>query len=289
MTSCSLLKKLMPFHLLLGLAITLAACGPAATPAPTLAPTQTPDPDSWNLVWADEFEQPDGSAPDPDKWIHQNGGSGWGNGELQYYTNTREYSYIENGMLVIKGDLAPGTGHDYSSARMNTQYKADWMYGRIEIRAKLPNTQGIWPAFWMLPSKITYGTWPAGGEIDIMEVIGREPGRLYGTLHYGTPHTFTSGTFDLPGGQTFADDFHKFSVEWEADEFRWYVDDQLYYTKNDWFTSYKDSPYPAPFNQKFYLLINMAIGGRWPGNPDETSVFPQYLYVDYVRIYQHPQ
>jgi beta-glucanase (GH16 family) len=283
------MKKQLCLVFLLGLILTLAGCVPASTSAPTAAPTPTPDPNSWNLVWSDEFEQPDGSAPDPDKWIHQQGASGWGNAELQNYTNTRDNSYIENGMLVIKGDRSPGTGHDYSSARMNTQYKADWMYGRIEIRAKLPNTQGIWPAFWMLPSGITYGTWPAGGEIDIMEMVGREPGRLYGTLHYGTPHTFTSGTVDLPAGETFADDFHVFAVEWERDEFRWYLDDRLYYTKNDWFTSYKNSPYPAPFDQKFYLLINMAIGGRWPGNPDETSVFPQYLYVDYVRIYQHPE
>lgn len=289
MTTCSVSKKILPLLLLLALATAPAGCGPAPTPIPTMVPTPTPDPDAWNLVWADEFEQPDGSAPDPEKWIHQQGGGGWGNGELQYYTNTRDNSYIENEMLVIKGDNARGTGHLYTSARMNTQYKADWMYGRVEIRAKLPNTQGIWPAFWMLPSKTTYGTWPTGGEIDVMEVIGREPGRLYGTLHYGTPHTFTSGTIDLPAGQTFADDFHVFAVEWEADEFRWYLDDQLYYSKTDWFTSYKDSPYPAPFDQKFYLLINMAIGGRWPGNPDETSVFPQYLYVDYVRIFQHPQ
>jgi beta-glucanase (GH16 family) len=286
-----LVKKLLLLLLLIGLAAAPAGCGPAATavPASTETSTPTPDPDSWNLVWADEFEQPDGSAPDPEKWIHQHGGSGWGNAELEYYAESRDTSYIENGMLVIKADRAPGTGHDYTSARMNTLYKADWMYGRMEIRAKLPNTQGIWPAFWMLPSKVTYGTWPAGGEIDIMEMIGKEPGRVHGTLHYGNPHTYAGGTFDLPEGETFADDLHVFAVEWSENEFRWYVDDQLYYTRSDWFTSYKDSPYPAPFNQKFYLLINMAIGGYWPGNPDESSVFPQYLYVDYVRMYQHPE
>lgn len=288
-------KKTLP--LLFGWMLLLAACGPAAnlfatpTPLPTQTPipTPTPDPTSWVLVWADEFDQPDGSAPDPSKWNYQKGGSGWGNAEAQHYTDSLENAYIENGMLVIKANKEYMMGREYTSARLNTQYKAGWTYGRIEIRAKLPNTQGIWPAFWMLPQTIHYGTWPAGGEIDIMEMIGKNPGQVLGTLHYGTPHTYTSGTYDLPEGQTFADDFHTFAVEWEEKEFRWYVDDTLFYTKNDWFTSYKEAPYPAPFDQEFHLLINMAVGGRWPGYPDETSVFPQYLTVDYVRVYQHPK
>lgn len=275
-------KTMKPILLFVASLFLLAGCA-------SLANLFKPDPNSWALVWSDEFDQPDGSAPDPDKWNHQKGGSGWGNAELQYYTDGRENSYIQNGMLVIQANREYMMGRDYTSARLTTQFKGDWQYGRVEIRAKLPNTQGIWPAFWMLPSKMRYGIWPASGEIDIMEMIGKEPGRIYGTLHYGDPHTFTSGTYDLPAGQTFAEDFHVFAVEWEPDEFRWYVDDNLFYTKNDWFTSSREAPYPAPFDQEFHLLINLAVGGHWPGYPDETSVFPQYLYVDYVRVYQHPK
>lgn len=287
--------KTIVLTILIVLSLLLAGCAPtptappSATSEPLPTSTSTPDPDAWELIWSDEFDLPDCSPPDPAKWNHQKGGSGWGNGELQHYTDSANNAYIEDEMLVIKAIEEYMMGRDYTSARLTTQYKGDWTQGRIEIRAKLPDTQGIWPALWMLPTRAFYGTWPAGGEIDIMEMIGRDPNRVYGTLHYGNPHTFTSGTFDLPAGQTFSDDFHVFAVEWEPDEFRWYVDDTLFYTKNDWFTSGKDAPYPAPFDQDFHLLMNVAVGGHWPGNPDESSVFPQTMIVDYVRVYQHPK
>lgn len=258
------------------------------TPKPATA-TPTPDSTSWNLVWSDEFDQPDGSAPNPEKWNHQTGGSGWGNGELQYYTNSIKNSYIENGMLVIKAINEYEMGRNYTSARMTTMLKGDWTYGRFEIRAKLPNTQGIWPAFWLLPSRGRYGSGPAGGEIDIMEMIGNEPYRSYATLHYGNPAERSSGYFDLPTGETYADDFHIFSLEWEPDEIRWYLDGELFHTADYWFTSASTGEFPAPYDQDFHLLINVAVGGHWPGSPDETSVFPQSMYVDYVRVYQHPQ
>ena len=285
------------FNLVL-LSLLFIGCAPVPTPTATVVPptaipkptaTVTPDPNAWELVWADEFEQPDGSAPDSAKWNHQQGGSGWGNGELQYYTNTTDNSFIQDGMLVIKASQGYMLGRDYTSARLTTQFKGDWTYGRFEIRAKLPNTQGIWPAFWLLPSRGRYGSGTAGGEIDIMEMIGSEPHRSYATLHFGNPPERSSNGYDLPNGATFADDFHIFSLEWEPDGIRWYVDDVLFHSETEWFTSTKNAPYPAPFDQDFYLLVNVAVGGNWPGRPDETSVFPQMLYVDYVRVYQHPK
>ena len=288
-----------PSLLLSVIAFVLAGCLPAAlsapapAPSPTLPPeaTVTPvDPTSWVLVWADEFDQTDGSAPDPQKWNQQEGGSGWGNGELQYYTKGTGNSFIENGMLVIEAREGYMLGRDYTSARLTTQFKGDWTFGRFEVRAKLPNTPGIWPAIWMLPSRAAYGSGPAGGEIDIMELIGKEPSRAYGTLHFGNPPERSSGWYDLPSGVTYADDFHTFAVEWEPDEIRWYVDDTLFHSASEWFTSgRKDAKFPAPYDQDFHLLLNVAVGGTWPGSPDETSVFPQSMIVEYVRVYQHPQ
>ncbi len=246
----------------------------------------TPTPKKWTLVWSDEFIQPDGSIPDPAKWNYTTGGSGFGNGELQYYTDDPQNAYIENGMLVIKAEEKTYMGRDYVSARLNTNVKGAWKYGRFEIRAKLPNTQGIWPAFWLLPQYINYGNWPASGEVDIMEFIGREPSRVYGTLHYGNPHESQQGYYDLHNGETFADNFHTFTLEWEPEQFRWYVDGNLYRIINQWFTSAPGKKFPAPFDQSFYLIVNLAVGGHWPGSPDSFSTFPQYLYVDYIRIYQ---
>ena len=257
------------------------------TPSPTA--TATTDPNSWNLVWADEFDQPDGSAPDPTKWNRQQGGSGWGNGELQHYSDSTENSYIRDGMLVIQANEEYMLGRDYTSARLTTQFKGDWTYGRFEIRAKLPNTQGIWPAFWLLPSRGVYGSGTAGGEIDIMEMIGSEPNRAYGTLHFGNPPERASNSYDLPSGEDYSQDFHNFALEWEPNEIRWYVDKKLFHSATEWFTSTKNASYPAPFDQNFYLIVNVAVGGTWPGKPDASSVFPQLMYVDYVRVYQHPK
>lgn len=258
----------------------------ATAPAPAL--TATDDPNSWELVWADEFEHPDGSVPDPQKWNYQQGGAGWGNGELQHYTDAKENAVIQDGMLVIKANQEYMMGRDYTSARLTTQFKGDWTFGRYEIRAKLPNTQGIWPAFWMLPTRARYGAGPAGGEIDIMEMVGSEPGRVYGTLHFGNPAEHSSNSYDLPNGATFSEDFHLFALEWNPTEIRWYVDDTLFHSETEWFTTgRKDAQAPAPFDQDFYLLINVAVGGHWPGSPDQTSEFPQALYVDYVRVFQH--
>lgn len=269
----------------------LSACTPGRdvaipTGTPALTPSLSPSPalPAWELVWADEFELPDGSPPDPASWNYSTGGGGWGNGELQHYTDRLENARIEDGNLVITALQETYMGRHYTSARLNTMVKREFQYGRIEVRARLPNTPGIWPAIWMLPARATYGTWPAGGEIDILELIGREPFRAYATLHYGNPHESQSGYYDLPGGATFDQDFHVFAIEWEPDEIRWYVDDVQYHAAREWFTSIAD--YPAPFDQPFYLILNVAVGGHWPGSPDETSLFPQSMRVDYVRVYQ---
>jgi beta-glucanase (GH16 family) len=289
--------KMYP-NLSLFLIVLLAGCSPRAAPGPTETqpavstpvPTPTSDPNVWELVWADEFDQPDGSAPNPAKWNHQQGGAGWGNGELQHYTDAIDNSFIQDGMLVIRANQEYMLGRDYTSARLTTQFRGDWTYGRFEIRARLPNTPGIWPAFWLLPSRARYGSGAAGGEIDIMELIGSEPGRTYGTLHFGNPAERSSGYYDLTANTAFSDDFHIFALEWEPDEIRWYVDDILFHSESEWFTTGRQGAQPpAPFDQDFYLLVNVAVGGHWPGSPDETSVFPQMMYVDYVRVYQHPK
>ncbi|GAB4179269.1 MAG: hypothetical protein Kow00108_15230 [Calditrichia bacterium] len=240
---------------------------------------------SWELVWSDEF---DGSAIDTDKWGYDIGTGewGWGNNELQYYTSRPENSYIENGNLVIEARRENYGGSNYTSARMVTRNKGDWKYGRIEVRAKLPYGQGIWPAIWMLPTDWVYGGWPASGEVDIMEMLGHDTNTIYGSLHYGgnyPEHVHTTTAYDLTSGD-FVNEYHVFALEWEEEEFRWYVDGNLYKITNSWYTT--SAPYPAPFDQRFHLILNIAVGGNWPGNPDATTQFPQRMIIDYVRVYR---
>lgn len=244
-------------------------------------------PPGWKLVWSDEFDAP---KIDPAKWEFEINAKGGGNNELQYYTDRAENARIEDGKLVIEARREEFTGPEgtrsYTSARMRTQNKGDWKYGRFEIRARLPQTQGLWPAIWMLPTDWAYGGWPHSGEIDIMELLGHETNKVYGTLHYtdlAGKHTHTGTHFVLPAGN-FVDEFHTFTVEWDEREFRWYVDGQLYQTQTQWQNS--KAPYPAPFDQRFHLLLNVAVGGNWPGNPNESTVFPQRMEVDYVRVYE---
>jgi len=274
------------------LALIMADCEPDPTPTPTpvlptptsAPPTATPTAD-WKLVWADEFDGPDGSPADTTKWSFNTGAGGWGNGEWQYYTDRTYNAYIQDGALVIKARREDFKRSRYTSARLVTRGKGDWLYGRFEVRAKLPYGQGIWPAIWMLPTDVEYGRWPASGEIDIMELVGHQPARVHGTLHYGNPHTFEGDRYDLAEG-TFTGDYHVFALEWEPAEFRWYVDGYHYQTQTTWFTSSTKGTYPAPFDRRFHMILNVAVGGAWPGFPDETTTFPQYMYVDYVRVYQ---
>jgi beta-glucanase (GH16 family) len=239
-------------------------------------------PPYWTLVWSDEFAGPAGTAPDSTKWVYDLGASGWGNQELENYTDTRENSYLDGaGNLVIESrEVTPG---QYTSARLKTRTKFGVQYGKIEARIKLPAGQGIWPAFWMLG---TDGGWPDSGEIDIMENIGREPSLVHGTVH-GPGYSGDKGigqSFSLNNSQRFADDFHVFAVEWAESSIQFLVDHKIYRTV---------TPASIPkgtawvFNHPFFLLLNVAVGGSWPGNPDATSSFPQKMLVDYVRVYQH--
>lgn len=242
---------------------------------------QTGTPEGWKLVWTDEFDKPE---IDTTKWTHEVNGNGGGNNELQYYVDSPNNSFVKDGFLVMKAKEQNYKGKFYTSSRLNTKNKADWTYGRFDIRAKLPIQQGLWPAIWMLPTDYVYGTWPKSGEIDIMEIIGQNPSTTFGTLHYGDAwpnNKHTGEEYKLKEG-TFEDEFHVFSVEWEKDEIRWYIDDKLFSTKTP-----KDlDPKPWPFDQKFHMILNVAVGGNWPGPPDENTTFPKYMYVDYVRVYQ---
>lgn len=241
----------------------------------------------WELVWQDEFDTPyiNGS-----KWEHEVNAWGGGNNELQYYTDRKENSFIEDGCLVIQALKETYTGpegtREYTSARLRTLNKGDWTYGRIDVRAKLPEGQGIWPAIWMLPSDWVYGGWPSSGEIDIMELLGQEPNKIYGTVHYGGPgnqHRYHGGNYTLPSGK-FSDGFHVFTLIWDTTSIQWYVDGIKYYETSEWYTV--NGQYPAPFDQRFHLILNVAVGGNWPGAPDVTTVFPQQMKVDYVRVYK---
>lgn len=239
----------------------------------------------WRLVWADEFEGPD---IDPEKWEHQVfPGVASGNNELQHYTDRPVNSFIRDGRLVIRAIREDYKDHDYTSARLHTRGRFSFLYGRVEGRIRIPSTVGIWPAFWMMPEESVYGIWPRSGEIDIMESVNIAD-EVYGTIHFGNPtHQHTGNPYRLaPRGEPvrlFSDDFHVYAMEWDPTEIRWYVNGEHYSTMNRWTAP---APYPAPFDQEFHLLLNVAVGGNWPGSPDETSVFPQEMEVDWVRVYQ---
>ncbi len=236
----------------------------------------------WNLVWADEFNE---AQLDTNKWNHEVNGDGGGNQELQYYVASKNNSYtVANKYLVIKAIKQNYKGKMFTSARLNTKKKADWTYGRFDIRAKTPVQQGVWPAIWMLPTDWVYGSWPQSGEIDIMESIGHQPKTCYGTIHFGQawPNNKHIGdTIETKQGDL-STTFHVYSVEWEPTEIRWYFDDELYCTKKNTDVA----PERWPFDQQFHVILNLAIGGQWPGPPDEGTNFPKYMFVDYVRVYQ---
>ncbi|HEY4930487.1 MAG TPA: glycoside hydrolase family 16 protein [Terriglobales bacterium] len=262
------------------------SCGGQASQSnSTPPPAQT-----YQLMWADEFSGPDGSVPDATKWAIQTGGGGWGNNELESYTARPANVQILGGNLIITAAKEDYTGADgiarhYTSARMQTKGLFSQQYGRFEARIKIPRGQGIWPAFWMLGNNIDTAGWPACGEIDIMENIGKEPSIVHGTLHApGYPPEGYTSAYTQPSSQSLADDFHVFAVEWEPQQVRLYVDGNLYATDTK-----AGSPQPNswPFDgQPFFMLLNLAVGGDWPGNPDTTTQFPQQMLVDYVRVYQ---
>ncbi|GHC79239.1 hydrolase [Nocardiopsis terrae] len=234
------------------------------------------------LVWSDEFDGPPGAAPDPANWNHETGNHGWGNNELQNYTDSRANSALDgNGNLVITArQEADGS---YTSARMTTQNKVQPQYGRIEARIQIPRGQGIWPAFWMLGSDFPQTPWPHSGEIDIMENIGREPHLVHGSLHgpgYSGGNPLT-GSYMHPQAWSFADTFHVFSVDWRPGSVTWSVDGNAYQT----YTWQDTGGNPWVYDQPFFMILNVAVGGNWPGYPDGSTQFPQEMRVDYVRVY----
>ncbi|KAJ9454149.1 Glucan endo-1 [Diplonema papillatum] len=270
---------------------------------------------AWQLVWSDEFS---GTSIDSDKWNHEVNCNGGGNNEQQCYTSSSSNSWVSNGVLTIKAMPATGQTLPYSSARLNSKNNGDWTYGKFEARIKLPSGQGSWPAFWMLPTDNDYGIWPLSGEIDIMEAVNLKVGgerNVLGTLHYGNPwpNNKHSGTaYLLPNGANPADGYHTYAVEWEEGEIRWYIDGTHYQTQQrstanydsngnpvslkhrGWFHQVNGKPTFAdsPFNKKFHLLLNFAVGGDWPSNVNDKGIDAtaftngQFMYVDYVRVYQ---
>jgi beta-glucanase (GH16 family) len=243
-------------------------------------------------TWHDEFNQPLGTGPDPTKWVHDLGDNGWGNKELQTYTDTRANSFVvddpdatDGRALVIKAVRSEAGA--YTSARLKTHGKFATGPARIEARLKLPKGQGIWPACWMLGDNIERVPWPACGEIDIMEMIGHQPGTLYGTLH-GPGYSAGKGltkSIQLPNDATFSDAYHVFTVDWKPDRIDWLLDGKIYHS---------ETPASLPAGAKwvfdgppFFILLNLAVGGLWPGYPDATTQFPQEYRIDYIRVYAH--
>lgn len=260
--------------------------GAASTPA------QAAPPPGYTLVWSDEFHQGVGAAPDPAVWGYNTGGGGWGNGELETYVNDREHAQIVAHRRATDGQalqiLATNT-HGYESARLLTEGKRSFQYGFIEARITLPYGQGIWPAFWMLGTNIGQVGWPACGEIDIMENLGQKSwwGHNLSSLHGGSAGNahanFTKNApYDLPPGRTFHDGYHLFQMLWAKDAISFYIDGTLFQTR----TAAEYGATPWPFNAPFFFILNAAIGGDWPGKPDATTVFPQKMLVDYIRVYQ---
>ena len=236
----------------------------------------------YNLVWSDEF---DGDVLDQSSWTYEMGNGcniglcGWGNNELQIYTDSEENALVADGKLTITAkEESP-----YSSARIITQDKREFRFGRIDVRAKLPKGQGIWPAIWMLGSNISEVSWPACGEIDIMELVGHEPKKSHGTAHWGRSgegSQFRGNSFSL--NEDFSDRYHVFTLLWKNNSLQWYVDETLFHT----ITTDDTSGFSYPFNNEFFFIMNIAVGGNWPGEPDETTLFPQTMEVDYIRVFQ---
>ncbi|MCB0798970.1 MAG: glycoside hydrolase family 16 protein [Bacteroidales bacterium] len=237
------------------------------------------------LVWNDEFDY--NGLPNPVKWSYDTEGNttGWGNNELQYYTASRlKNAEVKDGYLHITAHLEEYEGFSYTSARLVTRQKGDWLYGRVEVKARIPDGRGLWPAIWMLPTDWSYGGWPSSGEIDIMENVGYDPYKIHGTVHTESyNHILGTHKGASVNVQTCYTDFHLYALEWDTKEIRIYVDDNHYFTFQNEGTDYK----AWPFDRRFHLLLNVAVGGNWGGQQGvDDSVFPRTMVVDYIRVYQ---
>jgi beta-glucanase (GH16 family) len=240
------------------------------------------------VVWSDEFNYK--GTPDTTKWTYDLGDGcpnvcGWGNHELEYYTNDLNNVRVENGNLIIEARKENKDGKQYTSSRILSRKKGDWTYGRFEIRAKLPKGLGTWPAIWMLSTDWKYGGWPESGEVDIMEHVGYDPGVIHGTIHTEAfnhrKQTQKEGKITIPDAQ---DAFHVYVVDWNKDQMRFYVDDKLYHTVD---RNAGDTFKEWPFDQRFHLIMNIAVGGDWGGSKGvDENIWPQQMLIDYVRVYQ---
>lgn len=229
---------------------------------------------SWSLVWSDEFN---GQSIDSANWTYDIGGSGWGNNELEYYTNLSTNAAIDNDNLLIVAKKESYGGKDYTSARLKSQDLQNWTYGKIEARIKLPEGQGLWPAFWMLGKNISQVSWPKCGEIDIMEHINMEK-TVYANMHWD------NNGYANYGGNTYCDatQYHVYAVEWNASAIKWFLDGNKYWEGN----ISNNINGTEEFHLPFFIILNLAVGGSWPGDPDSTTLFPDTMFVDYVRVYQ---
>ncbi|MBU6258374.1 MAG: glycoside hydrolase family 16 protein [Burkholderiales bacterium] len=276
--------------------------------------TQRPRRPGWRLVWSDEF---DGTEVDRSKWDFDLGNGfydernrrwipGWGNEELQYYTDDPRNVSVRDSLLTIRALKESMHGCDYTSARLKTRRRDGTplyskVYGRFEVRARVPWGKGLWPALWMLPQADAYGGWAASGEIDLMEIVGERPHEVLSSIHFGSSYperSMITHVHALPGGASVAD-WHEYAVEWEPGEIRFYVDGEHTTTRDHWWSCSRTrdghglqprraaelNPWPAPFDRPFYILMNVAVGGNFPGAPNEQTRFPAELVVDYVRVY----
>lgn len=237
----------------------------------------------YTLVWSDEFS---GNSLDLNVWNQEtgNGSGGWGNNELESYTNSPKNTFLSNGNLIIEARKENSGNFNYTSGRMTTQTKKVFKFGRIDIRAKLPVGKGLWPALWMLGTNINTAGWPACGEIDIMELIGKSPSTVYGTLHWSNAdgsHNSKGANLALTTGD-YSQQFHVFSIVWKQNDIQWYIDDQKYLEVTS--ADFGNASYP--FNADQFFIFNVAVGGNWPGSPDPATEFPQRMFVDYVRVFQ---
>ena len=273
-------------------------------------------PPRWRLVWCDEF---DGDSVDPAKWDFDIGNgfydykhhawiAGWGNEELQYYTRDPANVFVKDSVLHIRALKESLHGCGYTSARLKTRRRDgtplfNQRYGKFEFRARVPHGKGLWPALWLLPQDDHYGTWAASGEIDVMEILGEQPHKVLSSLHFGSGYPqreLVTHTLDIPDGGSVAD-WHVHAVEWEPGEMRWSLDGVVWARQGFWWSCSRTdaagqglaaageadlNPWPAPFDQPFYLLMNVAVGGNFPGAPSPATPFPADLQVDYVRVYQ---
>ncbi len=269
----------------------------------------------WKLVWRDEFT---GSSVNPSKWDFDIGNgfydyknnawiAGWGNEELQYYTREPDNVFVKDSVLHIRALKESFHGCGYTSARLKTRKRDGTalfakQYGKFEFRAKVPYGKGMWPALWMLPQDDKYGGWAASGEIDVMEILGEQPEKVLGSIHYGASfpkRELVTHTLEIPGKSTVAD-WHVYAVEWEPGEIRWLLDGVVWAKQNFWWSCSKSkdglgmdprraadiNAWPAPFDQPFYLVMNLAVGGNFPGAPNADTHFPAVMLVDYVRVFE---